>query len=114
MTLTLMMAITSPIAGHWVDKKGSKIPGICCMLSFMVGSVLLFLSDVEPNFVLLMVALVLFGFSTATSLISTLAGSINNIPDEKTRACYWNVLHRCLAWMRHWDCICRHHDGLCK
>lgn len=81
--LTVVIAILSPFAGKWVDRIGDRLPNILSMLSFAVACFLMYLLRIEPNYVVLSIALFLVGTATAITFVSTVTGSVSVTPEKQ-------------------------------
>lgn len=83
LAMTVLLAITSPIAGRWSDKVGVKKPItigiICCLLSLL----LLAIPSIRQNLLLLLLSLLPLGLSAGIIMPITIIGTISSIPIER-------------------------------
>lgn len=83
LVLTIVIAISSPLCGKWVDRSGDKLPTVISMLLFAVGSALLAVMPLQPNYVLLCSGLVLVGLGCGVSFVSTTTGALRDTKPEQ-------------------------------
>lgn len=85
---TFVIGLLSPFAGNIIDKTGDTIPTFFSMVMYAIGCFLLYLliyaSTMQTlNLLVLFAALILIGLATGINFVSTTAGALKGIENER-------------------------------
>jgi EmrB/QacA subfamily drug resistance transporter len=83
LAMTIVVGVSSPIAGRWVDKSGPKVPTLVSFVFMAVGCYLFTLLHPEPQMSLLTIGLILNGIGCGISFTSTTTGGLSPVPQEQ-------------------------------
>lgn len=83
LALTIVVGISSPLAGKWVDRDGPKIPTIISFIATGLGCYLFTLIDANPQISILVVCFILNGIGLGINFTSTTTGALSPVPDDK-------------------------------